>query len=183
MSILNLKEEIATQHARLLAPGRSCDRCNEPPPDGETLKIAVVRFPAVSVPFSICERCVSVELDRFADHAMSHEAAKIFTAHQEPDGLKALTSELVRMHEIIAARSHCEECGHVLEADHVTTASLPLSGGMSGHNFLYVLCSTCRDRGTTPRLVARLNSFLGRLVSDRAKTFIHDLLEPKTVVN
>jgi hypothetical protein len=179
---LTLKEQLKAQHIRITAPDRPCDRCRELPPAGETLQIATIRFSAASVAFSICDHCVAAELERFKDHTMSHDAAAIFTCHQEPEGLNKLSAELVQMNEWISQNSaRCDECSQPLVAgEPISTVAAPLTGAISSHQILHVVCPSCAT-GTTPRIKANCKRFVGRLVSNRATAFIKDLIDTKKV--
>lgn len=186
MTALSLKDELADQHIRLTAPDRPCDRCLKLPPAGETLTIAYIRFKAATVPFSICESCTAAELDRFKGHAMSHDAASIFMCHQE-QGLNKLSDELVAMNDWIAQNSApgkpCDECGaSLVEGEPTSTATVAMTGAITDRSILHIVCPRCA-RTTMPRIRAKCDRFVGRIVSTRSTAFIPDLINPKKVVN
>jgi hypothetical protein len=185
MTALTLKERVNSHHTRLTAPDRPCDKCLEQPSAGEELQIASIQFPAGTVVFSVCRRCAAEDYERFKGHLMSHEAASIFMCHQE-QGLNKLSDELVRMNEWIAKHSApgepCDECGsHLLDGEPISTASVAMTGGMSGYQVMHAVCPRCA-KTETPRLRAKCDRFLARLVSTRASVFIRDLIDPKKVV-
>ena len=91
------------------------------------------------------------------------------------------------MNEWIARSStpgqRCDECGlHLREGDPVSTATVAMTGEMSGYELLHAICPRCVNT-ETPSIRAKCDRFLSRIVSTRASAFIHDLIEPQAAVN
>jgi hypothetical protein len=167
-----LSGEITDQYNRLNAP---CANCGADAP-GE---VVTLRFSAGSLILPICENCSAAytDLPEVKAQLISHEAAALFHCKQNPEDIRQLSDELVRMKQWIAQHGApgqpCDNCGQPLvQSEPISTATFSAPFGQ----VLHVLCALCKDTGT-PRIMAACERFVARVISNRAAVFIPELLD------